>query len=61
MGISYAPSERSACHQRAVTGFSDAPLDIEKQAQEVVEGQNLKHTKPKGGNFEKRRKKPSNV
>jgi hypothetical protein len=38
MGISYAPSERGACHQRAITGFSDAPLDIENRLKKSLKG-----------------------
>jgi aldehyde:ferredoxin oxidoreductase len=41
MGLAYATSERGACHLRAFTAFSDAPLDVEKQTHEVVDGQNF--------------------
>jgi aldehyde:ferredoxin oxidoreductase len=41
MGLAYATSERGACHLRAFTAFSEAPLDIETQTQKVVEGQNF--------------------
>jgi len=41
MGLAYATSERGACHLRAFTAFSDAPLDVETQTQKVVEGQNF--------------------
>lgn len=41
MGLTYAVSERGACHMRAFTVFSDAPFDLEAQARDVVDAQNL--------------------
>jgi len=41
MGLSYATSERGACHMRAFTGFSEDVFNLEKQAREVVKSQNF--------------------
>ena len=41
MGLSYATSERGACHMRAFTGFSEDVFNLEKQAEEVVNSQNF--------------------
>ena len=45
MGLSYATSERGACHMRAFTVFSETPFDLEGQAREVAEGQDLNAVK----------------
>jgi len=45
MGLSYAVSERGACHMRAFTVFSEAPLDLDVQARDVVDAQNLNAVK----------------
>lgn len=41
MGLSYATSERGACHLRAFTIFSETPFDIETQIKDVIAGQNF--------------------
>lgn len=45
MGLTYAVSERGACHMRAFTVFSETPFDLEVQARDVVAGQNLNAVK----------------
>ncbi|MEE8480237.1 MAG: aldehyde ferredoxin oxidoreductase family protein [Desulfobacterales bacterium] len=41
MGLSYATSERGACHMRAFTMYDEDPFDIEALAHSVVGGQNF--------------------
>lgn len=41
MGLSYAVSERGACHMRAFTTFSETPFDLDVQARDVADAQDL--------------------
>ncbi|MCF8068602.1 MAG: aldehyde ferredoxin oxidoreductase family protein [Desulfobacterales bacterium] len=40
MGITYAMSERGACHMRAFTAFEEDAFNIDSMAQAVIDGQN---------------------
>jgi aldehyde:ferredoxin oxidoreductase len=41
MGISYATSERGACHLRAFTVFSEDPFNISEQVGDIIAAQNF--------------------
>jgi aldehyde:ferredoxin oxidoreductase len=41
MGLSYATSERGACHMRAFTVFTETPFDEDTMMEAVLAGQNL--------------------